>query len=161
MRRAAMMTAAILVLALIALAAAGCGGDDDTGEATTQAPATATTAPSTTATTAPSTETTETSTETTETTGVEGSAEAGLTVFQENGCGSCHTLAAANANGQIGPDLDTALKGKSTEYIRTSIVDPNADVPAGFSAGIMPQTYGQQLSEQQINDLVALLSENQ
>jgi mono/diheme cytochrome c family protein len=160
MRRAAMMIAGILVVALVALAAAGCGGDDDTAGTTTQAPATATTAPSTTtATETTETETTETETTGTETTGVEGNAEAGLTVFQENGCGSCHTLAAANANGQIGPNLDTALQGKSADYIRTSIVDPNADIAPGFTAGIMPQTYGQQLSEQQINDLVALLSQ--
>ncbi len=31
---------------------------------------------------------------------------AGGNVFTSVGCGSCHTLAAANAHGQIGPNLD-------------------------------------------------------
>ncbi len=35
-----------------------------------------------------------------------GAAENGKALFQENGCGNCHTLAAANATGTIGPNLD-------------------------------------------------------
>jgi mono/diheme cytochrome c family protein len=33
-------------------------------------------------------------------------AASGAAVFDEAGCGSCHTLAAAGATGSIGPDLD-------------------------------------------------------
>jgi len=31
---------------------------------------------------------------------------AGLAVFESAGCGGCHTLAAAHATGDVGPDLD-------------------------------------------------------
>ena len=81
----------------------------------------------------------------------------GKTVFVGNGCGSCHTLKDAGANGNIGPDLDEALKGKATEFIKASITDPNSEIASGFQPNIMPQTYGSQLTSQQVNDLVAFL----
>jgi mono/diheme cytochrome c family protein len=34
------------------------------------------------------------------------SASAGKPIFLSAGCGSCHTLAAANTSGQVGPNLD-------------------------------------------------------
>jgi cytochrome c oxidase subunit 2 len=81
----------------------------------------------------------------------------GKKVFDSNGCGSCHTLAAANATGKVGPDLDDALKGKDDAFIKESVTDPNAEIAQGFSPGIMPQSYGSQLTSQQLNDLVAFL----
>src|SRR3954469_6864086 len=36
-----------------------------------------------------------------------GDATAGKAVWDANGCGSCHTLAAAGASGSVGPDLDS------------------------------------------------------
>lgn len=82
----------------------------------------------------------------------------GLQVFASAGCASCHTLKAANATGTTGPDLDTALKGKSPAYIKQSIVDPNAVIAKGYPANVMPPTFGKQLSSQQIQQLVDLLS---
>jgi mono/diheme cytochrome c family protein len=82
---------------------------------------------------------------------------AGKAVFADNGCGGCHTFKAAGANGQIGPDLDEALKGKDAEFIKTSITDPNAEIASGFQPNIMPETYGSQLTSQQVSDLVAFL----
>ena len=38
--------------------------------------------------------------------GAEGEAKDGKTIFAEAGCGSCHTLAAADASGNVGPNLD-------------------------------------------------------
>src|SRR6478672_4067187 len=54
------------------------------------------------------TTTTSTSTSTTSATPTTPSSPsaAGLSVFNNNGCSSCHTLSAANATGTIGPDLD-------------------------------------------------------
>lgn len=43
------------------------------------------------------------------------------------------------------------------EYIRTSILDPNAYVAAGFPENLMPQVYAEVFSEQEINDLIAYL----
>lgn len=116
------------------------------------------------------TETTETETAETETTETEtgpagtttaeepaGSPEAGRAVFEAQGCGSCHTFAPAGSSGTVGPDFDEALAGKDAAFIRQSIVDPNAEVTEGFSPNVMPQTYGDQLSPKQIDDLVAFL----
>ncbi|MBA2475751.1 MAG: cytochrome c [Actinobacteria bacterium] len=35
-----------------------------------------------------------------------GDAQAGQAIWSANGCGGCHTLAAANATGNVGPNLD-------------------------------------------------------
>lgn len=153
MRRTTLLIAAILIALIIGLAAIGCGDDDDDGADAGGTTTEATTAADTTTAPAPTTPT--------ETTGgdVEGDAQAGLVVFEESGCGSCHTLAAAGSEGAIGPDLDETLEGQDAAYIRAAIVDPNAVVAEGYSANIMPQQYGDQLSDQQINDLVALLQQ--
>jgi mono/diheme cytochrome c family protein len=79
-------------------------------------------------------------------------------LFDSQGCSSCHTLKAAGATGTVGPDLDTALKGKSTSFIETSIVDPNAEIEKGYPADTMPQNFGQVLSQNEINALVQYLS---
>jgi mono/diheme cytochrome c family protein len=101
-----------------------------------------------------------TTNETTGTTTTEqppGSPQAGRAVFTSAGCGACHTFAAAGTSGSVGPDLDEALQGKDAEFIRQSIVDPNAEITQGYSAGVMPQNFGQELSPQQLDDLVAFL----
>ena len=82
---------------------------------------------------------------------------AGKKVFADSGCGGCHTLQAAGATGQIGPDLDKVLTGKDAAFIKTSITDPNAQIASGYQPNIMPASYGSQLTSQQISDLVAFL----
>jgi len=61
------------------------------------------------------------------------SAQQGKQLFDSLGCGGCHTLAAADSSGTIGPDLDEALRGESPAFIRESIVDPNAEIASGYS----------------------------
>jgi mono/diheme cytochrome c family protein len=87
-----------------------------------------------------------------------GSAQAGKAVFDSAGCAGCHTFAAAGATGTVGPNLDEGLAGKTRAYIEQSIVDPNAVITPGYSAGVMPQTYKDQLSPKQLNDLLAFLT---
>ena len=41
----------------------------------------------------------------------------GLAVWIEQGCGSCHTFAPANATAPIGPDLEVALQGQDRAYV--------------------------------------------
>jgi mono/diheme cytochrome c family protein len=101
--------------------------------------------------------TTETTGTTTTTEQPPGSPAAGRAVFTSAGCGACHTFAPAGTSGSVGPDLDEALQGKNAEFIRQSIVDPNAEITQGYSAGVMPQNFGQELSPQQLNDLAAFL----
>ena len=88
-----------------------------------------------------------------------GDAAAGKEVFASAGCAGCHTFKAAGSSATIGPDLDTALQGKTPDFVLESIVDPNKEVTEGFQANIMPATFGQSLSDEQLADLVAFLTQ--
>ena len=82
----------------------------------------------------------------------------GKTLFTQQ-CGTCHTLADAGTTAEVGPNLDEALKGKNAEFIRESIVDPNKEVAPGFQPDVMPATFGESLSQQQLDSLVEYLLE--
>lgn len=84
----------------------------------------------------------------------------GRRIFRSNGCGSCHRLADAGTNGTTGPNLDETLQPRSALEIRDAIVTPDADIAAGFSAGVMPGDYRQRLSQEELADLVEYLDEN-
>jgi cytochrome c oxidase subunit II len=86
-------------------------------------------------------------------------AAAGKKLFSDNGCGGCHTLKDAGTTAQVGPDLDKVLKGKDDTFIRTSIVKPDAFVEKGYKPGIMPPNFGQTLSKDDLDALVAYLKE--
>jgi mono/diheme cytochrome c family protein len=123
----------------------------ESGEVTNQPP---------TATTTPTGTGTETETETETGQQPAGDPAAGKEIFTttaQPSCATCHTLKEAGATQTIGPNLDEVLKGKDAAFIHESIVDPNAEVASGYQPGIMPETYGEQLDEQQLADLVAFL----
>jgi mono/diheme cytochrome c family protein len=84
----------------------------------------------------------------------------GAQVFANNGCGTCHTFAAAEAGGVTGPNLDEALPGESQAAVEEMIKDPNADIVQGYPPNVMPQNYEQILSSKEIEDLVNYLLEN-
>ena len=88
-----------------------------------------------------------------------GDPAAGKEVFDsaEPACGSCHTLEAAGSSQTLGPNLDEGLADKDADFIRESIVNPDAEVTEGFSDGLMPEDYGEKLSDQELDDLVAFL----
>jgi mono/diheme cytochrome c family protein len=91
----------------------------------------------------------------------QGDPAAGEQVFLAQGCGGCHTYSPAGTNASIGPNLDEALKGKSPEFVRESIVDPNKEIASGYAPNVMPQDFGQKLTPTQIEDLVAFLTRGQ
>ena len=78
---------------------------------------------------------------------------------QAANCFSCHTLADAQADGKIGPNLDEVLADKDEAFIRESIVNPDAEIASGFQAGIMPPNFEQTLPPAQLDALVQYLSE--
>jgi cytochrome c oxidase subunit 2 len=84
-----------------------------------------------------------------------GSAQ-GKTLFTQQ-CGTCHALADAGTTAEVGPDLDKALAGKNADFIRKSIVDPNAEIAPGFQPNVMPGNFGELLSQQQLDSLVEYL----
>jgi mono/diheme cytochrome c family protein len=81
----------------------------------------------------------------------------GAQVFANNGCGGCHTLAAAESGGTIGPNLDEVLPGHTAAAITEMIVEPNAEVLKGYPANVMPQNFGETLTPKEIEDLVQYL----
>jgi cytochrome c oxidase subunit II len=90
---------------------------------------------------------------------------AGRQIFTDTGCGSCHTLADAKATGQVGPDLANLAKaaaergkGMSPEdFVRRSITQPDLSISPGYDDGIMPETYGDQLSRAEMQTLIDYL----
>jgi cytochrome c oxidase subunit II len=93
--------------------------------------------------------------------------ELGRTTFGSAGCGGCHTFTPAGTDAEIGPSLDDlASDAKAAgeplhEYVRQSIVDPNAVVVEGYQSGVMPTTFGETLSTEELDALVAYLSGEQ
>lgn len=84
----------------------------------------------------------------------------GAQVFADFGCGGCHVLAAAGTTGTTGPDLDKVLPGVSADKIHEDIVDPEAVIAEGYPGGVMPSNFGDQMTEQQLKDLVDFLIES-
>jgi mono/diheme cytochrome c family protein len=84
----------------------------------------------------------------------------GEQLFTSSGCAGCHVLAAAGSTGTIGPDLDEVLPGSAAQAILRSIIDPSAELTPGFDDGVMPQDYGDQLSQMELDALVAFLLRN-
>jgi mono/diheme cytochrome c family protein len=91
-------------------------------------------------------------------------ATSGEQIFTAAGCAGCHQLAKAGATGNIGPSLDqlAAAAGKrepgksADQYVRESLVDPDAYTVSGFGKGVMP-SYEGKLSDKQIDALVKYL----
>jgi mono/diheme cytochrome c family protein len=77
--------------------------------------------------------------------------------FFATNCGGCHTLAQAGTTGTTGPNLDDALKGQGAPMISQDITDPNAVITPGYQPNVMPQNFGQTLTPDQLNQLVAYL----
>jgi mono/diheme cytochrome c family protein len=92
--------------------------------------------------------------------------KAGATLFTAQGCGGCHKFQPAGSNGNVGPDLDklaqyakAANQGSLQEFTHESIANPSAYIEKGYPPS-MPN-FGQTLSDQQIADLVAYLTQKQ
>ena len=85
----------------------------------------------------------------------------GAQVYANNGCGGCHTLAAANSGGVTGPNLDEYLApDDNAAGIKEMIVNPNAEIAEGYSANVMPANFGETISAKEIEQLVQYLIEN-
>ena len=89
----------------------------------------------------------------------------GEQLFSGNGCGSCHTFEPAGSNSTVGPNLDELARvagrrrpGQSAEeYVREAIERPDAFVVRGYRPGVMPGTFGEELSPDEMDALVQYL----
>jgi mono/diheme cytochrome c family protein len=110
--------------------------------------------------------------------------EAGKAVYEKAGCTACHAIRGVGNQGAVGPSLNkigsesdeivasedykTKVTGQPAattgeEYIRQSILHPGAYIypkcPQGpCPAGVMPAIYEQQLTPEELNQLVLYLN---
>ena len=89
----------------------------------------------------------------------------GQKAAQTYGCLACHSVDGTKI---VGPTWKGAFgkqealtDGTSVTvdeaYLRASIIDPGKQLVAGYPAGVMPTTYGQQLSDDIISDIIAFI----
>jgi mono/diheme cytochrome c family protein len=117
----------------LTLVATGCGGGEDDAQTGDEAAIVETTEGTT----------AETGTATTNT--GEGDAQAGEQIFATAGCGNCHTLAAAGATGQIGPNLDELQPG--FDQVVEQVTNGGGGMPS----------FGDTLSDEQIRNVAAFV----
>jgi putative membrane-bound dehydrogenase-like protein len=86
-------------------------------------------------------------------------AERGRVVFHEHpiaSCLRCHKV--GTEGGDVGPVLDGIASRKPGDYIRESVMDPNAQMAEGFDQQVSPMPrVGVLLRKQQLEDLIAYL----
>ena len=92
-------------------------------------------------------------------------AELGKSLSPRNGCTACHSI---DGSPLVGPTWQ-GLFGKEElladgtavrvdeAYLRESIVDPEAKIVKGFVGGIMPPDFGDKLSAEEIDSIVAYI----
>jgi len=89
----------------------------------------------------------------------------GQKYIKENGCTGCHSI---DGSKLVGPTFmglfghsvqlaDGASVTADQNYLKESILEPNAKIVKGFPPNIMPKNYGQALTEDQVNDIIAFL----
>lgn len=84
---------------------------------------------------------------------------------RNNGCISCHSLDGSMGVGPTWKGLygttqqlaDGSTVTVDDEYLLTAIINPNAQVAAGFPANVMPQNFKDTLSEQQLADIIEFI----
>jgi mono/diheme cytochrome c family protein len=87
--------------------------------------------------------------------------DAGKALFAETvigtqaGCSTCHSLNAGEVI--VGPSLAGIGARADANHIRESILNPNASLVDGFPAGTMPNVWGDELTGEQIDQLVDYL----
>lgn len=88
-----------------------------------------------------------------------GSADDPVALMQDNLCYNCHTL--GDRGVALGPPLDEIGARRSADYIRRSIVEPNAEVAEGYEnlAGTMPPNLADMLGEEGLDTVVEYLAQ--
>lgn len=88
-------------------------------------------------------------------------ADAGETLFAQAvigtqaGCITCHSLTPDETI--VGPSMAGIASRGDEAYIRESILNPDASLVDGFPAGTMPQVWADELSDAQLDQIVAYL----
>lgn len=89
----------------------------------------------------------------------------GQNISTEKGCIGCHSLDDKSSvgpswNGLFGKEeilTDGTVIVVDEVYLRTSILEPNLQVPKDYPANVMPSTYKDLLNEQQVDEIIAFI----
>ena len=81
-----------------------------------------------------------------------------VTLMRDLGCFACHVF--RGEGGPIGPELTTIGARRSADYLRESILRPEAQIAEGFEqfAALMPKDFGERMSAAQMDTLVRFLA---
>jgi len=90
--------------------------------------------------------------------GIAGGSTDPMTIIRGAGCTACHKI--NGEGGAIGPDLTHVGSRLSANLIRESILQPDAKTAKGYEKfkGVMPKTFGHQLTAEQLEALVQFLA---
>lgn len=78
----------------------------------------------------------------------------GSNLATTNGCIGCHSV---NGLDGTGPTWTGLAARVDEEYLRRAILEPNADIAEGYTEGVMPVTYADTLSAEDVDALVAYI----
>ncbi|MFQ6031585.1 MAG: c-type cytochrome [Candidatus Zixiibacteriota bacterium] len=89
-------------------------------------------------------------------------AKEGKAIILKNGCRGCHTIDGRKGRGPTWKGLygsQVVLQGGDVivadeAYLRESIVSPNKKIVDGFLPGVMPQDFGKNLFEEDVDNLI-------
>lgn len=78
-------------------------------------------------------------------------------VIGKYACGACHIL--PGQAGTVGPNLMKVGAQLRKDELRRAILEPDAVIAKGYTAGMMPKNYGEQLKAAELEMLVNYLAE--
>jgi len=78
-------------------------------------------------------------------------------VIDNYGCAGCHDLMDSEAD--LGPKLNGIGARMDRDQLRASIVDPNAEIAEGYEADMMPDTFGDDMSEGEMTLILDYLTD--
>ena len=91
--------------------------------------------------------------------------ECGQQWAQQFGCAACHStdgsiIVGPSWQGIFGETVtlaDGSTVTVDSGYIHESIIDPNAKIVQGFNPDVMPKDFGDKLTDQQIEQIIAYI----
>ncbi len=86
----------------------------------------------------------------------EGPATTAQGVIENYGCAGCHDLEDSGAD--VGPALKGVGNRMSRDQIKTAIIDPNATIAEGFEPDLMPGSFGDDMTDGELQLLLDYLT---
>ena len=94
-----------------------------------------------------------------------GDPQKGQQLAQSNGCAGCHSIDGSKIVGPTWKGLygstvtlsDGSTAKADDAYLKEAIVNPDAQIPKGFTKGVMPADFDQKLSASDVQDIIAYI----